>query len=195
MCSQEELNQHVQDVKNVLIALWETRLLLEPEKCEFHKKEVDFLGYVVTTEGIKPDLKKVQDLLDWPKPTTVKELQSFLGTINFNRKFIEGFSAIALPLTELTKKEQDYKWTNKHQASFEKLKKACTTMPVLRTFEPGKPIRIETDASDTAIGACLRQRFDGKWHPIAYHSRKMTDAEQNYDIHDKELLAIVIAFQ
>ena len=117
---------------------------------------MDFLGYVVTTEGIKPDPKKVQDLLDWPEPTTIKELQSFLGTINFNRKFIKGFSAIALLLTELTKKEQDYKWTDKHQASFKKFKKVCTIMLVLRTFELGKPIRIETDALDTVIGACLK---------------------------------------
>ena len=189
------LDDHRQHVTKVLTCLAAVDLKLEPEKCEFHQKVVDFLGYVVTTEGIKADPEKVKALLEWPRPTNVKELQSFLGTINFNRRFIRGFSQLALPLTKLTRKDTLYEWSKDQQQAFQRLKEACTTTPTLRTFESGKPIRIETDASDTATGACLLQQHDGAWHPVAYYSRKMTDPEQNYDIHDKELLAIVLAFQ
>ena len=189
------IEQHIEDVKRVLICLAQVSLYLEPEKCEFHQKKVQFLGYIITTEGVKADPEKIQAILDWPTPTTVKELQSFLGTINFNRRFIKGFSQIALPLTSLTRKDQDYKWTAEHNEAFKNLKKIYTIIPVLRTFQTGKPIRIETDASDTATGACLLQKFDEKWHPVAYHSRKLSDTEQNYNIHNKELMAVVTAFQ
>ena len=140
----------------VLEKLYAANLKLDPEKYDFHKTEVDFLGYVITTEGIKVDPNKIKALQEYPIPGTVKEVQSFLGTINFNRQFIEGFSKIALPLTEITKKEVGFKWTKLQEKAFQNLKKACVSLPVLRTFEPGQPIRIETNASDTAVGACLR---------------------------------------
>lgn len=189
------LSQHKIDITKVLTCLDKVNLQLEPKKCEFHRKEVQFLGYVVTTEEIRQDPDKIKAILEWPEPTSVKELQSFLGTINFNRKFIQGFSQTSLALTRLTRKDTAWTWTGEQQKAFDKLKEACTKDPVLRTFKPGDPIRIETDASDTATGACLLQKHDDKWHPVAYYSRKMTDTEQNYDIHDKELLAIVTAFQ
>ena len=187
--------QHVEDVKKVLTALASVNLKLEPEKCNFHQQKVTFLGYILSTEGVQIDPEKVRAILDYPEPKDVKELQAFLGTINFNRRFIQGFSQIAAPLTSLTKKDLPYEWKKEQQESFDKLKLACTKTPALRTFESGKDIRIETDASDTAIGACLLQMHDAKWHPVAYHSRKMTTQEQNYDIHDKELLAVVDAFK
>ena len=189
------LDQHIRDVLKVLKCLDEVHLKLEPEKCEFHKQEVPFLGYIVTTNGLRQDPEKVKSILEWPAPTNVKEVQSFLGVVNFNRKFIQGFSEIALPLTRLTRKDTEFSWANEQEQAFNKLKTEVTKEPTLMTFQPGKPIRIETDASDTAIGACLLQQKDQKWHPVAYHSKKMTDTEQNYDIHDKELLAIVDAFQ
>jgi len=99
-----------------------------------------------------------------------------------------------LPLTNLTKKDVEFQWGMKEQQAFQELKDACTKNPVLELFDPMKPIRIETDASDLAVGACLSQEHD-KWHSVAYHSRKLSPAEQNYDAHDKELLAIVAALQ
>jgi hypothetical protein len=189
------MEQHVKDVKNILQCLTTVRLLLKPEKCDFHKKSVQFLGYVITVDGIQPDPEKIQAILEWPTPKNVKDIQSFLGTINFNRRFISGFSTLAMPMTKLTKKETNFEWGQEQRKAFEDLKAACTKAPVLRTFQTGLPIRIETDASDMATGGCLLQQNDGKWHPIAYHSRKLTDPEQNYDIHDKELLAVVTALQ
>ena len=98
---------------------------------------------------------------------------------------------MATPLTELTKKDVEYRWTERQQKAFQQLKDACAKEPVLLNFKTGQPTQIKTDTSDQAVGACLCQQAGSKWHPVAYYSRKMTQAEQNYNIHDKELLAVV----
>ncbi len=161
------------------------------EKCEFHQEEVDFLGFVVGRQGIRMDLKKLRAVREWKPPTNVKEVQSFLGLMNYNRKFIKDYSGNALPLTALTKKDTPWNWGPPQDKSFQNLKLECLKEPVLKMYNPRLPIRIETDASDLAIGACLSQKYEDMWHPVAYLSRKLSPAEQNYDIHDKELLAIV----
>ena len=98
---------------------------------------------------------------------------------------------MATPLTELTKKDVEYWWMERQQKVFQQLKDACTKEPVLLNFKTGQPTQIKTDTSDQAVGACLCQQADSKWHPVTYYSQKITQAEQNYDIHDKELLAVV----
>jgi RNase H-like domain found in reverse transcriptase len=158
-------------------------------------EKTEFLGYVITMEGIAMDPKKVESVLGWPTPGTVKEVQAFLGFANFYRRFIKGYSQIAAPISEITKKDKTFEWTNKAEEAFEMLKEAFTTAPILRVFDPKKEIMVETDASDYAIGAVLNQESEGKSHPIAFYSRKMSAPELNYDIHDKELLAIVEAFK
>ena len=188
--------EHIEHVKKVLAKLEKARLLLKPEKCEFHKEELAFLGYIVGRNGIRMDQGKVQAVLEWPAPTTIKETQAFLGFANFYRRFIEGYSRVAKPLTELTKKDQGFKWTEEARRAFEELKARFTTAPILATFDPERKIILETDASDFAIGACLGQLDEqGKLRPVAYYSRKLSPAELNYDVHDKELLAIVVAFE
>ena len=193
------LKEHKQHVEAVLDKLLARKLLLNPEKCEFHKHQVDFLGFRVGRQGIQMDPGKISEVLAWPEPRNVKEVQEFLGFGNFNRRFINGYSTIAIPLTNLTKKDVPFNWTTLQQHAFDKLKDQFATAPCLIWFTPGRPVRIETDASDKGIGACLlQQNPKGEkqtWHPVAYMSRKMTPAELNYDIHDKELLAIVAAFQ
>jgi len=188
-------SQHIKHVKKILDCLQERRLQLKPEKCEFHKKEVDFLGFLVGVEGIRMDPSKIQSIKEWPQPRNVKDVQGFLGFANYNRQFIESYSKKALPLTNLTKKDTPFIWGKPQEQAFDSLRDACMSNPVLKLFDPTKPIRIETDASDLAVGACLSQEYDKKWHPVAYYSRKLSPAEQNYDIHDKELLAIVAALQ
>lgn len=153
----KDLAQHRRDVTNVLTALGEAKLRLKPEKCEFHKKEVTFLGYVVSTTGIKMDPAKVETVLKWQAPTKVKEVQSFLGFANFYRRFIRGYSAIAAPLTALTRKDKEFEWTNEAQQAFDTLKEYFAAEPVLASFDPTKEIRVETDSSDYAIGAVLSQ--------------------------------------
>jgi hypothetical protein len=152
-----DVDQHENDVCDVLLALQTAHLKLKSEKCRFHTKEVIFLGYVITTEGIKMDPSKVESVLSWSKPTNVKEVQSFLGFANFYRRFIKGYSGIAAPLTALTHKDQAFEWTGKAQAAFEELKRVFSSAPVLTSFDPEKEIKVETDSSDYAIGAVLSQ--------------------------------------
>jgi len=189
------LEQHVKDVQAVFERLATTTFKTAPEKCEFHKKSVKFLGFIIGTDGVRIDPEKTRSIEEWPTPRTVKEIQSFLGLANYNRKFIPDYSRVAIPLTKLTKKDTPFKWTSDQENAFQALKKMCTTSPTLRIFDVKLSIQVETDASDLAIGACLTQEHSGQRHPLAYYSRKMTPAEQNYDIHDKELLAIVVSLQ
>jgi transposase InsO family protein len=187
--------EHKDHVRTVLSLLQAHSLLVDPDKCEWHKEELEFLGHIVGKNGVKMSPTKIQVVKDWPTPKTVKEIQAFLGFVNFNRQFIQNFSKIAIPLTALTKKETPFEWTKKQDEAFETLKNACIEPPVLVAFRSGEPLRFETDASDLAIGMCAKQERDGKWHPIAYHSRKFNSAEENYDVHDKELLAIVVSLE
>ena len=115
--------------------------------------------------------------------------------MNYNRKFIRDYSKKVILLTNLTKGEKIWSWGKNEQAAFEELRRECLKQPVLRMFNPKKPVRIETDASDLVIGGCLIQQEDGKHHPVAYMSRKLSPVEQNYDVHNKELLAIVAALE
>lgn len=186
--------EHIEHVRKVLAKLAAAKLLLKPNKCKFHKEEVKFLGFIVGRHGIKMDPEKIRAILEWPIPTTVKEVQAFLGFANFYRRFVGGYSKIAEPLTRLTKKDLEFEWTPAAQEAFDALRKSFTTAPVLETFEYDRRIVLETDASDFAIGACISQKHEtGQLKPVAYYSRKLTPAELNYDVGDKEMLAIVEA--
>lgn len=192
----ETLDDHAEHVRQVLTKLQEADLRVKGEKCEFNKEQVEFLGFVISQNRIQMDDNKKDAVRKWPTPTSVKEVQSFLGFANFYRRFIKGYSQVAAPMTELTKKENGFVWTDKADKAFVELKKRFTSAPVLAMFDPEKEIIVETDASDYAIGACLNQPDgEGLLHPVAFYSRKMTSAELNYEIHDKELLAIVKAFE
>jgi len=145
--------------------------------------------------GIQMSPEKIRAIVNWPTSHNVKTVQGFLGFANFNRKFIEGYSQKALPLINVIRKDIEFQWGEKQQKAFEELKQACANPSVLCTFRANEPARIETDASDLAIEACLYQQKENKWHPVAYYSKKISGAEQNYNIYDKKLLAIVAALQ
>jgi transposase InsO family protein len=189
------LKEHIQHVTEVLECLRKADLRLKPEKCEWHKEEVEFLGFIVGRNGVKMSNTKIQVVKDWPKPTTVKGIQEFLGFVNFNRRFIKDYSKKALPLTKLTRKDTPFKWGEEQDDAFKSLRQACINPPTLATFRSNEPLRMETDASDLALGACITQERDGQWHPIAYYSRKFSGPEERYDVHDKELMAIVDALE
>jgi len=138
----------------------------------------------------------VQAVLDWKTPASLTEVQSFLGFVNFYQRFIQDYSRVARPLTELKKKTERWAWNQQAEKAFQELKKRFTTAPILSHFDAQKPVIIETNTSDYAIGAILSQRdSEGRLHPVAFHSRKFQPAEINYEIHDKELLAIVDTFK
>ena len=188
----KDKESHTQHVRKVLDALRAKDLKLKPEKCEFYKEEVEFLGYIVTTEGLRMDPKKVEAVRDWPEPRTVKETQSFLGFANFYRRFIKDYSKITVPLSDLTRKDRRFAMTEEARQAFEELKAKFMSAPILIAFNLEKEITVETDASDYALGGVINQKGPNrKLHPVAFYSRKLTAAELNYEIHDKELLAIV----
>jgi len=137
----------------------------------------------------------VEEIRAWSTPEKVVDVQSFMGFANFYRQFIKGFSKIAKPLTDLTKKGMQWMWTPSCQDAFDKLKERFTTGPILTHFDDTRQTKLETGASDFALGDVLSQLcVDEKWHPVAFHSRKFSPAEINYDIHDKEMAAIMAAF-
>ena len=191
----EETHRH--HVRQVLERLRQYNLHARPEKCEFHTKSVEYLGVIVSPEGVRMDPLKVKAILDWPAPTKVKELQSFLGFANFYRRFLDNYSGIVVPLTRLLRKNTPWRWGEKQQTVFDLLKEAFTTAPVLRHFDPTLPCIVEADASDFAVAAILSQidPITNEIRPVAFHARTMISAELNYDIYDKELLAIHESFK
>lgn len=192
----ETLEEHDRIVKEVLKRLKDNHLTIAPKKCVWATTQVVYLGYVVSEHGIAMSKEKVDCILAWQRPSSLKETQSFVGFANFYRRFVKNFSSIARPLTSSMKLERKaWKWTVTMEESFNTLKEAFTTAPILVHFDPAKPATVETDASDFALGAILSQKGDDdKLHPVAFHSRKLTKPEMNYEIHDKELLAIVDSF-
>jgi hypothetical protein len=142
------------------------------------------------------DPAKIEAVLSWPVPMTVKQVQSFLGFANFYRHFICDFSKIVQPLTNLTKKVITFIWSAKCQKAFKALKSTFMTALILAHYNPDNPTILETDSSDYALGSILSQidQSTGILHPIAFYSRSMIPAEMNYDIYNKELLSIYEAF-
>ena len=136
---------------------------------------------------------KVAGVREWKTPKNVKEVQSFLGFLNFYRRFIQDFGHIAKPLHRLTKKAMKWHWGKEEETAFRDLINAVTTEPVLHFPADHGEWRVEADASDFATGAVLSQQQDGVWVPIAFLSKSLNDTERNYDIHDKEMLAIMRA--
>jgi hypothetical protein len=189
------LEEHRQHVRTVLELLRDNGLYGKATKCEFHTTSIEYLGYFVTPQGLEMDPAKVRSILDWPIPTSIKGVQSFLGFANFYRRFIQDYSKVANPLTSLIKKDLPFKWGEPQQEAFELLKTRFTAALILAHFDPSLPTFVETDASDYALGCILSQvGTDDLLHPVAFESRKMQPAELNYEIHDKELLAIHYAF-
>lgn len=189
------LKEHKKHVRQVLQRLREFGLQADIAKCEFHVQEVKYLGLIVGTNGIKMDPSKVSAVLQWPTPKNVKDIQSFVGFASFYRRFIKDF-AEAHPLTRLTKKDTSFTWSADCEKAFTDLKQAFTSAPILQHFDPDKPSTVECDSSDYVNAGCLSQPDDsGVLHPVAFFSRKLIPAECNYDIYDKELMAIVRAFE
>ena len=180
--------------KQVLDRLQKHDLYLKLEKCKFAATEVDFLGTVISKNTMKMDPIKLAGIRDWPTPTTVKQVRSFLGFGNYYRRFISGFAHLARPLHDLTKKNKLWTWTAECQVAFDLLKERFTTAPVLMMPDVNKPFVLQTDASDRAIGAVIMQKDDnGDLHPCGYLSHALTPTETRWQIYDRELFAIYYA--
>src|SRR5260221_3409179 len=188
------LSKHWQIVYQVLSTLQKWRLFLKPEKCKFEQKEVKYLRLVISKDHVAMDLMKVCGVTEWLTPMKVKEVQSFLGFVNFYWKFICDFSNIARSLYALTCKTQWWVWGSPKQEVFDDLKKAVTSTPLLTFPSQSGHFRLECDASNFVTRVVLSQvQADGTHQPIAFMSKGFSDAEHNYQIHDKEMLAIMHA--
>ncbi|KAL2923900.1 Retrovirus-related Pol polyprotein from transposon 17.6 [Bienertia sinuspersici] len=183
----QTLDDHVQHLRMVFDKLREHELYIKKEKCEFAQTEIMFLGHKISNGRVRMDEKKVQAILNWEEPKSVHELRSFLGLANYYRKFIKGYSDKVSPLTELLKKGEKWQWTERCRESFDNLKAAISSEPVLKLPEFDKPFEVHTDASGRAIGGVLVQGG----HPVAFESRKLKEAEERYSAHEKEMLAVV----
>jgi hypothetical protein len=188
--------EHIKHVRKILQRLREAEIQADVDKCEFHTTETKFLGMIVGRDGIKMDPEKVRAIIEWGTPNHLKEVQAFLGFVNFYRRFIKDFSKVAKPLIKLTRKDQPFVWSEECQIAFEQLKKRVTEAPVLSYFSPELETFLESDSSDYVSAGVLSQKGgDGLIRPVAYFSKTLSPAECNYEIYDKELLAIIRCFE
>jgi len=194
--SEDEL-EHTAHVRKVIQRLQEAGLQIDIKKCEFSTKRTKYLGFIVSTEGIEVDPEKIEVIIAWQIPTTVKGVQSFLGFCNFYRRFIREYGRVAKPLTRLTKKDVVFVFDENCEEAFKELKARLTSAPILGHYDPERETMLELDASDGITAGIFSQLdpADGQWHPVAFFSKTMAPAECNYEIHDKEMLAIIHALE
>ncbi|KAF1323549.1 reverse transcriptase, partial [Globisporangium splendens] len=169
----------------------ENKLYANLKKCIFFAPEIPVLGCFVGKNGVRVDPEKVKSIDDWPIPQNVKQLRQWLGLANYLHKYTRNYAALVQPLTSLLKKDNEWEWSEEHQAAFAEVKKSLREAPVLALADHEKPFHAVCDASDYAIGCALMQHDDeGKERVVSYQSRQLRPAERNYPVHDKELLAM-----
>ena len=185
-------SEHLCNLTEVLSRIREAGLKLKPAKCTFCSLQVDFLGHIVSRDGVHPDPGKVEKVANWPRPQTRKEVQQFLGLANYYRRFVQDFATIAKPLHRLTEKTARFEWTEECQASLDEIKSKLTSAPILAFPDFEKPFMLDTDASNTGLGGVLSQvQDDGRERVVAYASRVLTKPERRYCVTRRELLAVV----
>ncbi|KAH9269612.1 hypothetical protein BASA83_008262 [Batrachochytrium salamandrivorans] len=185
------IKDHKEHVRQVLQILKDNNLFCKAEKCHFYQTEIKYLGYIISPNGTSMDPSKISAVQDWPAPKKVRELQVFLGFTNFYRALVSGYSDITCHLTKLLKKDVPFSWGPEQETSFKKLKDAFARPGFLAHPNDEQPFILETDASDFAISGVLHQHDQtNTLRPVAFYSRQMNNAERNYDIYDKELLAV-----
>ena len=168
-------------------------LSLKPSKCQLGYDKVEFLGYTITGGTVGPKMSKITEIIEFNRPKTKKQVRSFLGMVNFYRRFIPSCAELSAPLSDLTKKggSNFVQWGEKQEEAFNKLKQLLSRAPILKLPNLELPYIIQSDASNTGIGASLFQEYEGVKHPICYISRKLLPRECNYSVGEKECLAVV----
>lgn len=183
--------ENVIKLRRVFQCLKLANLKLKPSKCELFSRSVTFLGHVISGEGIKTDPQKTTDVQNWPTPTSVTEVRSFIGLCSYYRQFVKNFSTVAKPLFKLTEKGVKFVWTAEHTATFEALKELLCKSPTLSFPQIDQPFILDTDASNHGLGAVLSQIQGGEEKVIAYYSCTLNPAQRNYCTTRKELLAVI----
>nr|KYP36108.1 Retrovirus-related Pol polyprotein from transposon 17.6 [Cajanus cajan] len=185
------LEDHCEHLRLVLEVLRERHLYAKLSKCEFWLSKVRFLGHVISAEGIVVDPAKVEAVIQWEHSRTATEIKSFIGLAGYYQRFIEGFSRIVMPLTQLTRKDQPSVWMDACEHSFQELKRRLTTSPILVLPDTGEHFDVFCDASHQGLGCVLMQ--GGR--VVTYASRQLKSHEKNYPTHDLELVAVVFALK
>ena len=189
------LDDHFEKLREIFQLLQSAGLKLKPDKCDLLKKEVLFLGHIVGANGISPNTKLLAAVKEWKEPTTVKQIQQFLGLCNYYRRFVYQFSEIAAPLTRLTEKKTDFRWDLECQVAFDGLKEALCEAPILAYPRVSGLFIVDTDASNTGIGGVLSQVQENEERVIWYASKKLNRTQRQYCVTRRELLATVIFLQ
>ncbi|GBG89965.1 hypothetical protein CBR_g50055 [Chara braunii] len=184
------VEEHVAHLDKVLSLLRQHKFKINGEKCEFGRTRVLYLGHEISAEGLKPDDAKVACIRDWPCPQSVIEMRSFLGMTGYYRNFVENYSIVAAPLTDLTRLDTSWEWTERREAAFRHLKHALTHYEVLKLPDPDKPFIVTTDASQYGIGVVLAQQEGKKLRPVEYMSKKMPSQKLAKSTYEKELYAV-----
>ncbi|GBG59091.1 hypothetical protein CBR_g24434 [Chara braunii] len=183
------VEEHVAHLDKVLSLLRQHKFKINGEKCEFGRTRVLYLGHEISAEGLKPDDAKVANIRDWPRPKSVTEMRSFLGMTGYYRNFVENYSIVAVPLTDLTRLDTPWEWTERCEAAFRHMKHALTHYEVLKLPDPDKPFTVTTDASQYDIGAILAQHEGKTLRPVEYMSKKMPSQKLAKSTYEKELYA------
>ena len=189
------IEDHLTQLAEVLRLLQSAGLKLKPSKCDLLKKEVVFLGHVVNGCGVSPNPKLISAVKDWKEPSTVRQVQQFLGLCNYYRRFIYQFSNIAAPLSQLTQKDSDFEWSPECQIAFDGLKAALCDAPILAYPKSSGMFVVDTDASNVGIGGVLSQIQDGEERVICFASKKLNKSQRRYCVTRRELLAVVVFLQ
>jgi cell fate (sporulation/competence/biofilm development) regulator YlbF (YheA/YmcA/DUF963 family) len=190
--------KHVEVLREVLDKLESNKLTVNFEKCQFCQPRLSFLGYEVDEKGLHTSTKKVEAILNFPKPTTTTELRSFAGLAGWYRRFVQDYASMVAPLYELTKtkkKKDKLEWNEEADQAFNEIKTALSTAPVLATPNFSLPFYVHCDASKKGIGGVLTQIQNGEEHPIAFVSRQFHGAERNYSTTEQECLAVVFSLE
>lgn len=187
------IEEQARRLGNVFSKLQEANLKVNREKCRFVRKEVAYLGHVVSEHGVRTDPTKIEAVRAYPRPRSVREVRSFLGLAGYYRRFVAGFAGIAQPMTELTKKNATFRWTTEAEEAFNELKEHLVSDRILVYPDFHDPFILATDASSMALGAVLSQVRDGEERPICYASRQLRGPEKNYSATELELLAVIWA--
>ena len=183
------LEAHLNHLQQVFHILNDHKLLLKRSKCSFAQQQLEYLGHIISGQGVATDPKKIEVVANWPQPSDTRQLRGFLGLSGYYRKFIKNYGILSRPLTNLLKKDVLFHWTPQLQTCFDTLKKALISAPVLALPNFTKAFTVETDASSTGIGAVLSQDS----HPVAYLSKALGPKAQALSTYEKECMALILA--
>ncbi|GAB9477812.1 hypothetical protein Gpo141_00014967, partial [Globisporangium polare] len=186
-----DVEAHLGHLRKVFEVMREHKLYANLKKCIFCAPEIPVLGSYVSAQGVRADPEKIASICSWPAPRGPKELRQWLGLANYLHHYAKDFAAVIHPLSQMLKKDATWEWRQEHQDAFDEIKTRLSTAPVLAMADHAKAFHVVCDASDFAIGCALMQHdADGRERVVSYQSRQLKQAERNYPVHDKELLAM-----